>query len=72
MSTRSTEHKKVQILGKIRDYYTCQICGSTIKPEGHHIIQHQYGGSADSENIITLCGRYHKQVHRGKIDIIKF
>ena len=58
--------------GKRRDYNVCQVCGSTVKPEGHHMIQYLYGGAANDENIITLCQKCHKQVHRGNIDIMKF
>lgn len=72
MSDRGSVHRSVQREGKIRDLYTCQICGSHYKPEGHHIIQYQFGGAADVDNIITLCQKCHKEVHRGRIDIIKF
>lgn len=69
---RSSEHQRAQRGGKERDLRTCQICGSTQNPEGHHIINHQYGGSADVDNIVTLCHVCHKEVHRGNLDIIKF
>lgn len=72
MSKRGNKHLTVQKQGKVRDLYTCQICGSNIKPEGHHIIDYQFGGAADSRNITTLCHICHKKVHRGEIDLILF
>jgi len=72
MAKRSVEHVKAQKEGRIRDRQTCQICGSKNKPNGHHIIDVQYGGSADADNIVTLCEGHHKKVHSGKINIIKF
>ena len=71
MKSRGSEHCTVQKRGKERDLYTCQICGSTYRVEGHHIIDYQYGGAASIDNIVTLCQKCHKQVHRGNIDIIK-
>lgn len=72
MSKRSSSHIKAQRQGKERDNFTCQVCGGRDRPEGHHIIDYQYGGSDDPDNIITLCKECHKKVHKGKIDIIKF
>ena len=68
---RGTEHCKVQKQGKERDLYTCQICGSTENVEGHHIINFQFGGAANVDNIVALCRNCHKQVHRSNINIIK-
>ncbi|MHB8065250.1 MAG: HNH endonuclease [Ruminiclostridium sp.] len=69
---RSAEHIKSQKQGKERDLYTCQVCGSKDKVQGHHIVDVQFSGAANDENIITLCNQHHKKVHAGKIDIIKF
>ena len=66
MSEREREHCVVQRKGKERDLYTCQICGSVNYVEGH-----QYGGASNVDNIVTLCRKCHKQVHRGNIDILK-
>lgn len=71
MAGRDSRHCAVQKKGKERDLYTCQICGSGEYTEGHHIFDYQYGGAADIDNIMTLCRTCHKQVHRGKIDIVK-
>lgn len=72
MAKRDSAHGRVQKEGKVRDLFTCQICGSHDGPEGHHIIDYQFGGAADVDNIITLCHRCHKKVHRGGIDIMRF
>lgn len=71
MAKRGANHCKVQKMGKERDLFTCQICGSTNHVEGHHIFDYQYGGAACVDNIITLCQACHKQVHRGNVDIFK-
>lgn len=72
MEKRDSRHYMAQKMGKARDLGACQICGSKCSPEGHHIIDYQFGGAADADNIITLCQKCHKQVHRGMIDIVKF
>ena len=70
MATREREHYIIQKKGKERDLYTCQICGSKEHVEGHHILNYQFGGGAEVDNIVALCRNCHKQVHRGMIDII--
>ena len=72
MKKRGTNHCYVQRKGKERDHSICQACGSICSPEGHHIIDYQYGGNADIDNIVTLCHSCHKQVHRGNLDLVKF
>lgn len=69
---RSSAHIRAQKNGKIRDNYTCQVCGSKNKVEGHHIIDHQFSGAATTDNIISLCHDYHKSVHKGLLDLFKF
>lgn len=71
MSKRSTAHKKAQKAGRLRDLNTCQVCGSKQRVEGHHIIDHQFLGAADTENIVTLCHSCHALVHQGLINILK-
>ena len=42
----------------------CQICGEQ-RPrsmETHHIIPRRYGGSDDTENLVTLCSSCHRAV----------
>ncbi len=72
MAKRSNEHIRAQRAGKDRDLHTCQVCGSTEKVQGHHIVDVQYGGSPNADNIVTLCDEHHKKVHSGKISVIKF
>ena len=71
-SKRSSAHTLAQKKGKIRDRYTCQICGSKDNVEGHHIIDYQFLGAATIENIISLCHTCHKLVHGGKLNLFKF
>ena len=72
MAKRPAHHVKAQKEGKKRDFYTCQVCGSTEKTEGHHIIDYAFGGAGVIDNIITLCHKCHQGVHKGNIDLIKF
>ena len=72
MGKRSAAHIRAQKNGKIRDNYTCQVCGSKEKVEGHHIIDHQFCGAAKKDNIISLCHECHKKAHNGKLDLFKF
>lgn len=69
---RSSAHIRAQKAGRERDGNVCQICGSSNHTEGHHILDYQFSGAADKENIITLCREHHKEVHKGLIDIMKF
>lgn len=68
---RSSAHTKAQRAGRERDRNRCQICGSKNHVEGHHIVDHQFGGAANVDNIITLCHKHHRDVHKGSIDIFK-
>ena len=54
-----------------RDNYTCQDCSHKGKHgltldciQVHHIIPSRLGGSNDDNNLITLCGKCHKQRDR--------
>jgi len=69
MAKRDAKHQEAQKQGRQRDNGICQLCGSRKHPEGHHIVDYQFGGNADVCNIVTLCRKCHKNVHRGKIDI---
>lgn len=71
-SKRSSAHALAQKNGKIRDDYTCQVCGSKDKIEGHHIIDYQFLGAAVVDNIISLCHTCHQAVHNVKINLFKF
>ena len=69
---RTTAHIRAQKAGRERDGNICQICGSTDHVEGHHIIDYLFSGAANIDNIISLCHKHHKDVHDGRIDVMKF
>lgn len=69
---RSAAHTRAQKNGKIRDSYTCQVCGSKERVEGHHFIDHQFLGATSTDNIISLCHECHKSVHNGNLNLFKF
>lgn len=69
---RSAAHTRAQKAGRERDRNICQICGSNNHVEGHHIIDYLFSGAASIDNIISLCHKHHNDVHRGRIDIMKF
>ena len=68
---RTSAHTKAQRAGRERDGNKCQICGSANQVEGHHILDHQFGGAADKDNIVALCHKHHREVHKGFIDLLK-
>lgn len=39
--------------------------------KGHHILDYQFGGASNTDNIVALCNKQHKAVHKGLLDIIK-
>lgn len=50
------------------DNYTCQCCKTKKGTlHVHHIIYRSQGGSDDINNLITLCERCHKSLHKGKL-----
>jgi len=55
-----TEKRKKEVLK--RDKYTCQLCYSMTRRLTVHHIKPQ--GSADPDNLITLCSGCHNAVHR--------
>ena len=72
MAKRTADHLRAQKAGKERDGYVCQICGSTDRVQGHHMIDHMFGGAPTARNIITLCYRCHQEVHKGNIELTFF
>ena len=68
---RGTDHRNAQRVGKERDLFTCQICGSKDHAEGHHLFDYSFGGAPDEDNIITLCHECHSKVHQGVTDLFK-
>lgn len=71
MGKRSSAHTKAQRAGRERDGNRCQSCGSNDHVEGHNILDHQFDGAADKDNIIALCHKHHNDVHKGLIGLLK-
>lgn len=47
-----------------RDNYICQKCGRrTWRPHCHHIKAVKLGGTHHPDNLVTLCGLCHDEVH---------
>lgn len=44
----------------------CQLCGSTLYLEIHHIVYRSENGSNDERNLIRLCKKCHLMVHSNK------
>lgn len=53
---------------KERDDYTCQICGSGLQLEVHHIVPRRCGGLNTEENLITLCVSCHRAIETKDIE----
>ncbi len=69
MQKRDSSHLKAQRMARLRDNHTCQICGSQNHTAGHHAVDYQFGGKASIDNIVTLCGDCHKNVHNVTRDV---
>lgn len=54
-----------------RDGYCCAVpgCPNTLWLEVHHIIFYADGGLTKPDNLITICGKCHKNVHEGRLFI---
>ncbi|WP_204106062.1 MULTISPECIES: HNH endonuclease [Spirulina sp. CCY15215] len=72
---RPYKHRKAQKEVKEYEQYQCMVCGKISQnAQGHHLIPYSEGGSADMQNMITLCLDCHRKYHRGElnIDIYRF
>lgn len=54
---------------KIRDSYSCVICGFNLAVDVHHITPRHKGGMNEFSNLITLCPNHHKLADLGIISI---
>lgn len=56
---RSPKWSKVRS-DHLKDNPVCEICGSNLKPEVHHIVPVHIDSSKelDTDNLITLCDKY--------------
>ena len=54
-----------------RDHHRCAVpgCRNTIFIDVHHLHAKSEGGDHDPNNLITLCGAHHTQVHVGRLII---
>ena len=46
-----------------RDGWHCQVCGSTMNLEVHHVQFRSHEGNDSEDNLITLCVQCHKLIH---------
>jgi len=46
-----------------RDAWRCQRCGGMTRLEVHHLKSRSQSGNDSEQNLITLCGDCHRQVH---------
>jgi predicted HNH restriction endonuclease len=54
---------------KVRDAFSCQICGFDLVVHAHHIVPVKNGGSNHLSNLITLCPNHHAMAHAGLLSI---
>jgi len=47
-----------------RDGWTCQSCGSLSAVEVHHRRFKSHQGADDESNLITLCCKCHREIHK--------
>jgi hypothetical protein len=54
-----------------RDQHRCQIpgCRHTLDVDVHHIIPFADGGSHDPDDLITICGAHHRNIHAGRLHL---
>lgn len=67
---RPSEHRKAQKQVKEFEGYQCLVC-EVVTPDanGHHLISYSEGGSADLQNMVTLCPSCHRKYHSRELDI---
>lgn len=53
--------KRQRRLARERDGGICLTCGSTNRPQIHHVIPARYGGTHDLSNLVTLCRSCHSR-----------
>jgi 5-methylcytosine-specific restriction endonuclease McrA len=67
---RPKEHIKAQKEVKEFEAYQCLVCGTVTKQaHGHHLIPYSEAGSADMQNMATLCPSCHRKYHNGELQI---
>lgn len=53
--------KRQRALVRERDKGICRDCGSTDRPQVHHVLPARYGGTHDLTNLVTLCRSCHSK-----------
>ena len=66
-SNRLDENLRIATL--MRDGYQCTQCKKKGELDAHHILWKEHGGKDTIENLITLCKRCHRKVHKGKLKL---
>jgi len=62
LNAESYEALRHQVLR--RDGWRCQACGWISNLEVHHKDFRSHGGEDRVDNLITLCARCHREIHR--------
>jgi 5-methylcytosine-specific restriction endonuclease McrA len=47
-----------------RDGWKCQMCGTSMNLQVHHLLFRSHQGSDTDRNLITLCAECHASLHR--------
>ena len=58
-----------QAQARIRDNYSCVICGFNLSTDVHHITPKAQGGTDDFSNLITLCPNHHRLANLNIISV---
>ena len=55
-----------------RDGYRCSVpdCPHTLFLECHHIVYYCHGGITAPENLVAVCSRCHRHIHRGLLRVV--
>jgi len=61
LDPESYERLRLQVLR--RDNWRCQSCGAKANLEVHHQEFRSHSGDDSEQNLITLCGRCHREAH---------
>jgi 5-methylcytosine-specific restriction endonuclease McrA len=66
---RSGEHQRACKEAKALEGYVCAWCLTRNNLHGHHIRHYADGGPGVHENIIVLCQKCHRLVHKGIVRV---
>lgn len=63
---------------KVNDYSVCVYCGRPARDdtgeglECHHFIPRSLGGMGIEQNLVMLCGKCHRKIHNGNVELNQF